>query len=180
MDPREWRQSVQKRLNDHLDRARSLITALDLMEADCDLEDGADAEPSIGEDDREQDNSDHEDGGDDEPMMGAIELRTGSQEDWAGDRPRLPGHDECEAENEHGGDINDEAQGGQLGETWEDSEASLGWTNHIDQRLNMNVDDTAWIEDGEFDAGDAPEPPEDGETVMWPDDLIDQTVLVSL
>lgn len=48
MDPREWRQSVQKRLNDLLDRAMSLITALDLMEADCDLEETADDEPSLG------------------------------------------------------------------------------------------------------------------------------------
>lgn len=75
MDPREWRQSVEKRLNDLLDRAMSLITALDLMEADCDLEDTADDEPSLGSnslgsyqcgttDDREQDNSDDEDGGD--------------------------------------------------------------------------------------------------------------------
>lgn len=46
MDPRQWRQSVEKRLNDLLDRAMSLITALDLMEADCDLEDSHDAEPS--------------------------------------------------------------------------------------------------------------------------------------
>lgn len=50
MDPREWRQSVEKRLNDVLDRAMSLITALDLMEADCDLEDGADAEGYCPED----------------------------------------------------------------------------------------------------------------------------------
>ncbi|CAN7574462.1 hypothetical protein [Mesorhizobium caraganae] len=48
MDPRKWRQSIQKRLNDHLDRAMSLITALDLMEADCDLEETADDEPSLG------------------------------------------------------------------------------------------------------------------------------------
>ncbi|RVD35283.1 hypothetical protein EN741_28185 [Mesorhizobium sp. M4B.F.Ca.ET.019.03.1.1] len=48
MDPRDWRQSVEKRLNDLLDRAMSLITALDLMEADCDLEDSADTEPSLG------------------------------------------------------------------------------------------------------------------------------------
>ncbi|WP_095199877.1 hypothetical protein [Mesorhizobium carmichaelinearum] len=32
MNPREWRQSVEKRLNDLLDRAMSLITALDMME----------------------------------------------------------------------------------------------------------------------------------------------------
>jgi hypothetical protein len=48
MNPREWRQSVEKRLNDLLDRAMSLITALDLMQADCDLEETADDEPSLG------------------------------------------------------------------------------------------------------------------------------------
>ena len=37
MDPRQWRQSVEKRLNDLLDRTMSLITALDLMEVDYDL-----------------------------------------------------------------------------------------------------------------------------------------------
>ncbi|BAV47457.1 hypothetical protein MesoLj113a_18680 [Mesorhizobium sp. 113-1-2] len=52
MNPREWRQSVEKRLNDLLDRAMSLITALDLMEADCDLEDTADEEYSRGWPDR--------------------------------------------------------------------------------------------------------------------------------
>ncbi|CAN7516675.1 hypothetical protein [Mesorhizobium caraganae] len=88
MDPRTWRQSVQKRLNDHLDRAMSLITALDLMEADCDLEDTADDEPSLGWAERggsglasysapnlpagdvtdlEMDNCDDEDDGDTEP-----------------------------------------------------------------------------------------------------------------
>lgn len=42
----------------------ALITVLDLMEADCDLEDGADDEPSIGSyggDDRERDDCDDED-----------------------------------------------------------------------------------------------------------------------
>ncbi|MER8373914.1 hypothetical protein [Mesorhizobium sp. M1406] len=48
MDPRTWRQSVEKRLNDLLDRAMSLITALDVMEADFDLEDTADDKPSLG------------------------------------------------------------------------------------------------------------------------------------
>ncbi|TPJ99500.1 hypothetical protein FJ872_30795 [Mesorhizobium sp. B2-5-9] len=87
MDPRTWRLAVEKQLNDLLDRAMSLITALDLMEADCDLEDGADAEPWLGwrslgphtvsaashdgrgspYDDREQDDSDDEDSHDAEP-----------------------------------------------------------------------------------------------------------------
>ena len=89
MDPQQWRQSVEKRLNDLLDRAMSLITALDLMEADCDLEDGADGEPWLGwggkglstvtssfqdgrgspHDDRELDDADDEEGGDAEPSQ---------------------------------------------------------------------------------------------------------------
>ncbi|MES0016530.1 hypothetical protein [Mesorhizobium sp. M0036] len=67
-DPRIWRQSIEKRLNDLLDRAMSLITALDLMQADCDLEDTADDEPSLGcLDDLELDNADDEEGADAEP-----------------------------------------------------------------------------------------------------------------
>src|SRR3954451_14968296 len=61
------RQSVEKRLNDLLDRAMSLITALDMMEVDCDLEETADDEPSLlCLDDLEQENCD-EDGGAAEP-----------------------------------------------------------------------------------------------------------------
>jgi hypothetical protein len=48
VDARTWRQSLETRLNDLLDRAMSLITALDLMEADCDMEDTADDEPTLG------------------------------------------------------------------------------------------------------------------------------------
>jgi hypothetical protein len=168
-DPREWRQSVQKRLNNHLDRAMSLITALDLMEADCDLEDGADAEPSIGDDDREQDNSDYEPDSDGEPTMGTIERhptsrespwgRSGeltvmhygsnSQEDWAGSRASLPSHDECEAENEHGGDVLDEPHDGRDDDEWE-----LGWTEHVDQRLAGKIEQKTWNHpEGEPDLG---------------------------
>lgn len=102
VDPRTWRQEVQKRLNDLLDRAMSLITALDLMEADCDLEDGADHEPWLGwcalgpqtvssafhdgrgspYDDRELDGSDDEDDGTVEPTLGAPN-RHHNQEHWA-------------------------------------------------------------------------------------------------
>ncbi|RWE26627.1 MAG: hypothetical protein EOS41_05705 [Mesorhizobium sp.] len=42
MDPRTWRQALEKQINDLFDRAASLITALDCMEADCDLEDDGD------------------------------------------------------------------------------------------------------------------------------------------
>ncbi|MDG4908414.1 hypothetical protein P9228_18470 [Mesorhizobium sp. WSM4898] len=49
LDPREWRIAVQRRVNELLDQSMALITALDVMEADSeDLEDGADAEPSLG------------------------------------------------------------------------------------------------------------------------------------
>jgi hypothetical protein len=76
MDPRTWRQAIEAQLNDLFDRATSLITALDLMEADCDMEDTADDEPSLGWNERgttggtldlEQDNCDDEDGHDAEP-----------------------------------------------------------------------------------------------------------------
>jgi hypothetical protein len=90
VDPRTWRQAIEKRLNDLLDQSMALITALDLMEADCDLEDDDPGEPWLGwptggglansqqtfenigwtgplNDDRESDDSDWEDGGDLEP-----------------------------------------------------------------------------------------------------------------
>ncbi|PBB77893.1 hypothetical protein CK218_27715 [Mesorhizobium sp. WSM3879] len=78
VDPRTWRQAIEAQLNDLLDRAMSLVTALDLMEADReDLEDGADDEPYLGgwsgyNDDREADTSDHEDDGTAEPSLGAL------------------------------------------------------------------------------------------------------------
>lgn len=101
VDPRTWRQEVEKRLNDLLDRAMSLITALDLMEADCDLEETADDEPSLGWTDRVQPGS-------------VLDLEL----------------DNCDDEDSH------------------DAEAHC-------------------VEDY-------------GETVMWPDDLVSQEVLVRL
>ena len=79
---------MQRRSCGILDRAAALITALDLMETDCDLEENGDDEPSLGWterggqscftatapnpcqgaiDDLEQDNCDDEEGGDSEP-----------------------------------------------------------------------------------------------------------------
>jgi hypothetical protein len=84
VDPRTWRQAVEAQLNDLLDRATALITALDLMEADCDLEDGADAEPWLG--------------------WGGKGLPTVS---WPQDG-RGSMHDDRELEDEDGGDINDQ------------------------------------------------------------------------
>jgi hypothetical protein len=76
MDPRTWRQTIEKELNALFDKATALITALDCMEADTeDLEDGADAEPYLGgwsgyNDDREADDCDLEDDGTAEPSLG--------------------------------------------------------------------------------------------------------------
>ncbi|RWL45275.1 MAG: hypothetical protein EOR60_15125 [Mesorhizobium sp.] len=78
---------IEAQLNDLFDRATALITALDLMEIDCDLEDGADAEPSVGWGER----------GPRGPVAWQVDKR-GSMDD---DR---------ELEDEHGGDINDEPQ----------------------------------------------------------------------
>jgi hypothetical protein len=77
MDPRTWRQSVEKRLNELLDRAMSLITALDMMEVDCELEDTADDEPSLGWGHR------------------------GGQSFLSGAAPNLPPGDTCDLELDH-------------------------------------------------------------------------------
>ncbi|WP_095087644.1 hypothetical protein [Mesorhizobium sophorae] len=190
MDPRTWRQEIQKRINELLDQSMALITALDVMESDCDLEDTADDEPSLGWGHRggqsflsgsapnlptgdtcdlELDNSDDEDTGDNEPMHGAVERhptsrespwgRSGeltvqlygnsSQAHWAGDRATAPAWDECEAENEHGGDVLD------VPHDREADEPSLAWTEAINQVRRLETDPNIWlIEDGEEEGGD--------------------------
>lgn len=152
MDPRAWRQSVQRRLNDHLGRAMSLTTGLDLMEADCDLEDTSDDEPSLlCLDDLEQDNSDYEPGGEGEPTMGACERHPTSRESpWGrsgkltvsrGGRPsgRVPAPPlqattSAKPKYQHGGDVLDEPHDGR-----DDDEYELGRTEHVDQRLAGKV-----------------------------------------
>ncbi|MER9338934.1 hypothetical protein NKJ06_34405 [Mesorhizobium sp. M0293] len=87
----------------------TFITALDLMEADCDLE----------------------------PWLGSPD-----------NVPRVKGHQTL------------------------DDEPSPGWKIGMDQNVALANSSTDWtFYDGEFDAEDAPEPSEDGETVMWGDDL---------
>ena len=54
IDPRTWRHAIEKRLNALLDQSLALITALDMMEVDPDLEDSADDEVSLGWTDRGQ------------------------------------------------------------------------------------------------------------------------------
>ncbi|MDG4908145.1 hypothetical protein P9228_17085 [Mesorhizobium sp. WSM4898] len=106
LDPREWRMAVQRRVNELLDQSMALITALDLMEADSeDLEDGADAEPWLGWTDRG-------------PQASSSICMDG----------RGSAYDDREAEDEHGGDINDEPQADDS-----DDEHSLGWTEEGSQ-----------------------------------------------
>jgi hypothetical protein len=81
MNPRTWRQTIEKELNALFDKATALITALDVMDADSeDYEDGADDEPSLGwctgygpgdTLDLELDRCDDEDDGNAEPSLGA-------------------------------------------------------------------------------------------------------------
>ncbi|MER9171218.1 hypothetical protein NKI12_28610 [Mesorhizobium australicum] len=150
MDPRKWRQEVGKRINELLDQSMALITALDLMEADCDMEETADDEPSLGwtdrgpqatsnmfldgrgsaYDDREGDTSDWEDGADDEHSLG-----------WREDAS-LSGNLGC-----HGSE--------------DDLEPSLGSTEHVDQRRSMVTTENDWhVLDGEQDAGEMAEQPD--------------------
>ncbi|MDX8457905.1 hypothetical protein [Mesorhizobium humile] len=84
-DPRSWRQAIEQQLNDPFDRATALITALDVMEADCDLEDGADAAPWLGWGERG-------------PKSVSSVFTDG----------RGSSHCDRELEDEHGGDIQDE------------------------------------------------------------------------
>lgn len=74
---------ARRAIEDEIER---LISLLDLIEADCDLEDGADHEPYLSgwsgyNDDREADTSDHEDDGTAEPSLGA--LNRACQLHWA-------------------------------------------------------------------------------------------------
>ena len=77
VDPRTWRQAIEKKLNDLLDQSLALITALDMMEVEPDSEDNGDAEEWLGWNDRGQCgvNTDRElDEADDELTLGAPEV----------------------------------------------------------------------------------------------------------
>lgn len=82
IEPRLWREAVSRRVETHLALATALIALLDGQDGDCDLEDNADHEPSLGggdfrgEVDLELDNCDDEDGDPAEPSLGAIEPMT--------------------------------------------------------------------------------------------------------
>ncbi|MCJ8053900.1 hypothetical protein GB928_018750 [Shinella curvata] len=99
-----------------------LIDLLDAAEGDPDLEangDERDQSYAEGGDTGTNPLEDDEDGSDDEPTLGASnDYVCRSQEDW----PRVWGQDECEVENEDGGDILDEP--------------------HDDDELDQNGDET--------------------------------------
>ncbi|MDG4898793.1 hypothetical protein P9272_35495 [Mesorhizobium sp. WSM4976] len=89
VDPRTWRQAIEARVNELLDQSMALITALDLMEGDVDLEDGADAEPWLGWGERG-------------PRRMGVDLDCRGSID-----------DDRELEDEHGGDVLDERHDGE-------------------------------------------------------------------
>ncbi len=91
MDPKEWRQAVEARLNELLDRSMALITALDLMEVDPDLEEPGDLEHSRGPGasgggtDLEMDDCDDEAGGDEEPYLAGAASDLEDDQIWQGE-----------------------------------------------------------------------------------------------
>lgn len=105
-----------------------LIDMLDAMDGDPDLEPSLAGWERNGGDDREGDLdangnpglSEGDGNSDDEPTLGAREGHV--QDDWY--RFVNPVNDECEVENEHGGDIQDIPHD-DIGE----NEESLGWAN---------------------------------------------------
>jgi hypothetical protein len=104
-------------------RIEEMIALLDLLDDDADIEDGHDDEPTLGAE------NDHE---------------GRSQEIWA-QASRL---DECEAEDEHGGDIQDERHDGEG-----DEEPELGRLECMDQRQAYSGHGTLGVLDGEPDLG---------------------------
>ncbi len=126
------------------DAIHHAIGTLDALDAPgMDLEDGGEAEPSLGWIDGKpvlsDSHDDREAEADDEPMLGAPERSpssgpwgperspSGSQTDWADGSTR---HDEAEAVNEDGGDILDEG------------EETLGWAANVGQlALGMTTAD---------------------------------------
>lgn len=122
----------------------------------------------VGEYDLERDASDFEDGGDDELTLGAPErhpafwglvwdgplpaasgsLRycgSGDQRRWARG-VNVARTDECEVENEHGGDVLDAPHDAEA------DEPSLGWSEEVDQERRIDAaDECALVYDGELD-----------------------------
>ncbi len=127
-----------------------LINMLDEMEPDPDLELNGDeydfSRPESGAGSRAT-CEDCEDGGDYEPTLGAS--NSGDQEHWGKGSSQW---DECEDENEHGGNILDEPH-----DAGDDYEPFLGWTEastqrgiELDEPFSSNID----MNDDNFHAAD--------------------------
>lgn len=83
IEPRLWRKTLSQRIETHLALVETLLFLIDGMDEDCDLEDNADFEPSLGgwevrgEVDLEGDNADDENEDPDlEPSLGSLEAST--------------------------------------------------------------------------------------------------------
>jgi hypothetical protein len=123
IEPQVWREAIQTRLEAILDAAHALLAALDEMDSDPDLEDGADNEPSIGgaalcgvngaETDLELDAADAE------PSLGWTDTET-SRERYASTFDTDERDDDDPAEEN--GDLEPDADG----------EHSLGWGFGVD------------------------------------------------
>ncbi|RWC10332.1 MAG: hypothetical protein EOS52_25245 [Mesorhizobium sp.] len=144
----------------------ALIDMLDDLSPDCDLEDCADDEPSLGwtargpgassnlfldgrgsaYDDREADDSDYEPNGDEKDSSWAVGGGKGAH--WCEDAEDGGDHEHNLGWREAGSLSGDLACFGD----GDDVEPSLGWTNHIDQRLSMIETENDWhVMDGEED-----------------------------
>jgi hypothetical protein len=160
VEPKDWRAHIEAEIERLMDRQFALVDLLDKIDigndpdfepwlagGDGDDREGGDIDTCEGDD---LEGFDGEGDGccDDEPSLGAPEISpeyllpggqygwhrvNGSQEHWAqGDRKDLEENveDEGEAVNEDGGDILDEPHDGGI-----DDEYSLGWSEHVDQRV---------------------------------------------
>lgn len=142
-------------------RIEYLIELLDALDGDSDLEPYLAGEQWLNNrggspDDREGDLDEDEGDNncDDEPMLGAREnhprpwgmsgrSNEGGQDDWY----RPTAFDECEEENEHGGDILDVPH-----DLDSDLEETLGWSNPMGLRVHVPEEAAqlmAGIDDGE-------------------------------
>ena len=153
------------------DSIEKLIDMLDAMSPDPDLEDGADDEPWLGwagngprassleidgrgsaYDDREADDSDYEPNGDERDASASSTWAMGAH--WCEDTEDGGDHEHNLGWREAGALTGDLACFGDV----DDVEPSLGWTNHIDQRLSMIETENDWhVMDGEEDPDDEDE-----------------------
>lgn len=142
VDPRIWRKSVAARLDELLDQAMNLITALDAMEVDPDLEPDLDDEPGTwpqGDFCRAFDSGESEDKEDDgtaEPGLGAPETRNAeSQGHWWKGR-----NDGREVDDDFEPSIgSDEVECDGNGYARADDEPVMGWTEAFNQEAALAV-----------------------------------------